>query len=122
VEQANYWRQSYICARESLEWFSQAGIPLVSARSLSRLCKASIVAKFGRAWEFMALRTPEGRLTRIGKEKEAMRHMIWHAIHTNWFEYKAGSHLYHFRFPICYQQEARHETESQSTLKNRDRQ
>jgi hypothetical protein len=91
-------------------------------RGLCLDCARRLVAKFGRAWEFMALRTPEGRLTRIGKEKEAMRHMIWHAIHTNWFEYKAGSHLYHFRFPICYQQEARHETESQSTLKNRDRQ
>ncbi|KAL3801923.1 LOW QUALITY PROTEIN: hypothetical protein ACHAWO_010695 [Cyclotella atomus] len=69
-------------------------------RGLCLDCARRLVAKFGRAWEFMALRTPEGRLTRIGKEKEAMRHMIWHAIHTNWFEYKAGSHLYHFRFPI----------------------
>lgn len=55
----------------------------------------------------MAIRTPEGNLTRIGKEKEAMRHMLWHAIQTNWFEYKAGSQLYHFRFPLRYQREAR---------------
>ena len=33
--------------------------------------------------------------------------MLWHTTQTNWFEYKYGSRLVHFRFPLRYRKLAR---------------
>jgi hypothetical protein len=50
----------------------------------------------------MGVSTSEDSL-RLGKEKEAMRSLLWHATEALWFEYNAGSRLYYFRFPLRYQ-------------------
>lgn len=80
---------------------------VVFLRCLRKDCTARLEHKFGRAWRFMSCTTPSGKLTRIGREKEAIRNLLWHASHASWFEYHCGSHLYHFRFPIHYQRMAR---------------
>jgi hypothetical protein len=76
-------------------------------RGLYKDCITRLKQKFGVAWALMSLRTESGRLSRVGKEKEAMRHMLWHATEASWFEYNRGSKVYHFRFPLRYQKMAR---------------
>jgi hypothetical protein len=75
-------------------------------RGLFKDCIARLKDKFGVAWNLMLLRTESGRLSRVGKEKEAMRHLLWHATEASWFEYNRGSQVYHFRFPLRYQKMA----------------
>ena len=39
---------------------------------------------------------------KFGKDRWAMEGMLWHSAHTSWFDYHAGSRLFHFRFPSRY--------------------
>jgi hypothetical protein len=43
-------------------------------------------------------RAKDGELTKFGKDQEAIAGILWHSIHTSWFEYHAGSRLVFFRF------------------------
>ena len=75
-------------------------------RGLRRDCSAFIESKHGSDW-MTKPRAINAKLTSLGRDLKAMRNMLWHATHTNWFEYKAGSRLVHFRFPIKYRRVAR---------------
>ena len=46
-------------------------------------------------------------MTEVGRYQHALSNLIWHATHTNWFEYQAGSRLAHFHFPKRYRRIAR---------------
>jgi hypothetical protein len=76
-------------------------------RGLFKDCIDRLERKFGRAWRLLPLRTPSGKLTPVAKEKEALRHILWHATEATWFEYLRGSRIHHFRFPFRYQRMAR---------------
>jgi hypothetical protein len=63
----------------------------------------------GDNWCSMPHRHP-GRvnaLTKLGCDQQAISSMLWHASHTTWFEFHAGSRLVHLCFPIRYRQMAR---------------
>jgi len=70
-------------------------------------CRYRLHSKWGATWFNLPVRSKSGKLTNIGREREAMRNLLWHATEASWFEYKAGSRVYHFRFPIRYQRIAR---------------
>ena len=98
TSQDEMWKKRAI----ALDGFRKFGLRLFW-RGLFKDCIDRLYRKFGTAWKLMALRSPSGKLTRVGKEREAMRHLLWHATEASWFEYHAGSRVYHFRFPIRYQ-------------------
>ena len=89
-------------------------------RGLRHDCGTHMRTEHGGQWKTMP-RSKNGKLTKVGRDLHAMRNMLWHSIHTNWFEYKAGSRNIHFRFPIRYRLMARDgvkcffETEGPST-------
>jgi hypothetical protein len=45
-------------------------------------------------------------LTETGQDWLAIAGMLWHATHTNCFEFHAGSRLAHLRFPLWYRASA----------------
>jgi hypothetical protein len=94
------------CEILALSGFRKFGLRLFW-RGLFKDCIARLHSKFGRAWLLMATHSPSGKLTRIGKEREAMTNLLWHATQASWFEYHCGLRVYHFRFPIRYQRMAR---------------
>ena len=57
----------------------------------------------------MPRRYPGGgnALTELGRDQQAISSMLWHASHTTWFEFHAGSRLLHLRLPIRYRPMAR---------------
>lgn len=70
-------------------------------------CIDHLRRKFGSAWASMDRKSPDGKKTKLGHELDAISNLMWHATETSWFEYTAGSRVYHFRFPIRYQKLAR---------------
>lgn len=107
--------------KRALNQFRQLGLQWLW-RMLFGDCLEQLRSKFGEAWEVIILNTPTGevrvrvrdwellplrpplgKLSRVGKEREAMQGLLWHAAEASWFEYNAGSRLYHFRFPLRYQ-------------------
>jgi hypothetical protein len=46
-------------------------------------------------------------LTETGQDWLAIASMLWHATHTNWLEFHAGSRLVHLRFPLRYRASTR---------------
>ena len=58
-------------------------------------------------WCESGLRKKAGKLTELGRDQLAITGMLWHATHTNWFEYKAGTRLYYLSFPVHYRKIAR---------------
>eukprot|EP00956_Cyclotella_meneghiniana_P014553 scaffold21828_cov62-Cyclotella_meneghiniana.AAC.2 len=97
---------------ESLSGFRVMGLQLFR-RALYLDCMDYIEAEYGGNWKadleagVLRERNRNGKLTQLGKELEAVRNILWHANETNWFEYKSGSRLHHFRFPIRFRREAR---------------
>ncbi len=61
-----------------------------------------MVDSYGPEWTSKP-REIDGVPTQLGRDQAAIMGMLWHATHTNWFEYKAGSRVYHLRFPLRYQ-------------------
>ncbi len=49
----------------------------------------------------------DGEVTKVGKDQRGIAGILWHATHTNWFEFHDGLHLVHLRFPIRYCEMAR---------------
>ena len=90
----------------ALKGFRKLGLRLFW-RSLYKDCIDRLHRKFSRAWPLMSQRTASGKLTRVGREREAMSNLLWHACNASWFEYHCGSQVYHFRFPLRYQKMAR---------------
>ena len=76
-------------------------------KGLRHDCAEFLVDKYGKEWSTRARKTSDGKLTELGRDQHAIMNIIWHATHTNWFEFKAGSKLVHLRFPVRYQKIAR---------------
>ncbi len=70
-------------------------------RSLMEDCLAYVRRTYGSTWGGTR-RTKEGHLTRLGRDRQALSGVLWHAAHTSCFEYPAGSRLVHIRFPMHY--------------------
>ena len=75
-------------------------------RGLRRDCFDYMCQEHGEEWS-TSRRRVDGKMTAVGRDQHAISNLIWHATHTNWFEYQAGSRLVHFRFPPRYQRMAR---------------
>ena len=65
-------------------------------------CIQRLRENYGPEW-FKLPRMKGGRYTDVGIEVEALSNIMWHATEANWFEYKSGSALHYFRFPLFYQ-------------------
>ena len=77
-------------------------------RGLVEDCSKFMRSEHGKDWkERGARRDATGKLTELGRDLAAIAGMLWHAGHTTWFEFNAGSRLVHFRFPPRYRKEAR---------------
>ena len=48
-------------------------------------------------------RVENGQATDLSVEIHALNAVLWHSTQGNWFEYKSGSALHYFRFPVFYQ-------------------
>ncbi len=75
-------------------------------RSLMEDCLAYVRRTYGSTWGGTC-HTKEGHLTWLGRDLQALSGVLWHAAHTSWFEYTAGSRLVHICFPAHYQGMAR---------------
>jgi hypothetical protein len=65
-------------------------------------------SEHGKDWRESGIRREaSGKLLELAKDLAAITGMLWHAGHTTWFEFNAGSRLVHFRFPERYRREAR---------------
>jgi hypothetical protein len=77
-------------------------------RGLRRDCTWYMQETHSEDWCSMLCRHPGGgnTLTELGLDQQAISSMLWHASHTTWFEFHAGSRLVHHCFPIKYRQMA----------------
>ncbi|MGB1701331.1 MAG: hypothetical protein ACPHRO_15345, partial [Nannocystaceae bacterium] len=76
-------------------------------RSLRRDCFDFLRFTHGDDWSKGARSTELGAESALGRDVRIVRTILWHATHTNWFEYGAGSRLAFFRFPLKYSRIAR---------------
>ena len=74
-------------------------------RGLVRDCSKYMERVHGLAWSGR-LRGKGGMLPETGQDRLAIAGMLWHATHTNWFEFHAGSRLVHLRFLLRYRASA----------------
>ena len=74
---------------------------------LLRDCSDYLASAYGAGWARQLRRKRGGERTELARDQDAITSMLWHSTHTNWFEFKAGSRLVHFRFPARYRKEAR---------------
>jgi len=75
-------------------------------RSLLRHCTSFMRGRHGVNWMSMPRRAAEG-FSELGRDWTAIVSLLWHSTQTDWFDYKAGSRVAHFRFPPRYQKLAR---------------
>jgi hypothetical protein len=61
----------------------------------------------GANWHMRPQSWHDRELTEIGMDQRAIAEILWHATHTNWFEFHAGLHLVHLHFPIRYREMAK---------------
>lgn len=71
-------------------------------KTLRKDCIARLRKNYGEDWMNLP-REKDGQPTKLGIEIQALSNIMWHATECNWFEYKSGSALHYFRFPIFYQ-------------------
>jgi hypothetical protein len=62
--------------------------------------------RHGIDWASRPRRAREG-ITECARNQTAIISLLWHSTQTDWFEYKAGSRVAHFRFPSRYRKLAR---------------
>jgi hypothetical protein len=53
------------------------------------------------------LQSKDGMSMELGRDWEVIAGMLWHNVHTTWFDSHAGSRLVHLRFPILFRTMAR---------------
>lgn len=94
------------CKARAWNGFREFGLRMFR-KALYRDCMMYLETEFTRNWKLMSTRSDSGKLTRLGKELEAIRNILWHACQASWFEYHRGSRVHHFRFPIRYRTIAR---------------
>jgi hypothetical protein len=71
-------------------------------KKLREDCTARLRKNYGENWIDLP-REKDGEPTKLGIEIQAMATILWHSTECTWFEYKSGSSLHYFRFPIFYQ-------------------
>ena len=71
-------------------------------RALRRDSVRFMRSTHGREWSKLPKKNERGQVTEVARDQQAICSMLWHATQTNWFEYKCGSRLVHFRFPLRY--------------------
>jgi hypothetical protein len=76
-------------------------------RGLAHDCSMHMQRTHGEKWHTRPRSRRDGELTKVGKDQCAIAGILWHATHTNWFEFHAGLRLVHLRFPIRYRKMAR---------------
>jgi hypothetical protein len=79
----------------------------VFRRALYLDCLDYLQATYGEDWQTLEQKKGQYRLTKLGKDTEAVRNILWHASETSFFEYHAGSRLHFFRWPDRYKKMAR---------------
>jgi len=75
-------------------------------KSLLRDCIRFMKERHGSDWTSMPRKAREG-ITECARDQTAIITLLWHSTQTDWFEYKAGSRVAHFRFPTRYRKMAR---------------
>ena len=71
-------------------------------------CVQHMAESHGKDWSTKPRKVAKGgTINELGRDRDAIANMLWHSMHTTWFEYNAGSHLIHFRSPKQYRKEAR---------------
>ena len=75
-------------------------------RALRRDAGAYLSDTYGEEW-WLKPRKEGNKPTPLSRDQHAIANMIWHATHSNWFEFKAGSRVVHLRFPLRYREIAR---------------
>ena len=86
---------------KALSGFRKFGLRIFM-RGLRHDCHAYMAKEHGVDWCKSGVRKKLGKLTQLGRDQLAITGLLWHATHTNWFEYKAGTRIYHLRFPVRY--------------------
>ena len=76
-------------------------------RTVRRDCWRHMADEHGPDWTRRPRLSKEGKVTHLGRDQHAVCSIIWHAAHSDWFEYKCGSRLVYFRFPPRYRKVAR---------------
>ena len=76
-------------------------------RALRRDASQFMAREHGPMWATKARRNRNGSLTKSGRDQHAICGMLWHATNASWFDYRCGSRLIHFRFPLRYREMAR---------------
>jgi hypothetical protein len=66
-------------------------------RGLARDCVMYMRSMHGPSWGTLPQKR-DGVLTELGRDQEAVLDMLWHAMHTSWFDYHTGSRLVLLRF------------------------
>ncbi len=91
-------------------------------KTLRKDCITRLRKNYGTDW-INQPRMKDGHPTKLGIEIQALSDIMWHATECNWFEYKSGSALHYFRFPLFYQGIAKEgvrvyfETEGPTTMR-----
>ena len=73
---------------------------------LVRDCVRFMREQHGDDWVAKPRHAEEG-ITELGRDQKAITEMLWHSVQSDWFEYRAGSKVVHFRFPKRYRKLAR---------------
>ncbi len=89
-----------------LTGFQKLGLRLFMC-GLVEDCIAHMKEAHGPAWMGKSRRHQDGVLTELGRDQAGIVNLLWHSIHTNWFEFNAGSRLVHLRFPLRYRRMAK---------------
>ena len=71
-------------------------------KKLRKACVKRLQTNYGVDW-MLEPRVDQGKATDLSVEIHALSNILWHATEADWFEYKSGSALHYFRFPLFYQ-------------------
>ena len=77
----------------ALAGFRKFGLVLFM-KALRHDSASFLVETHGPDWQTLP-RIKDGKATQLGRDQHAITNMIWHTTHVNWFEYQAGSRLFH---------------------------
>jgi hypothetical protein len=76
-------------------------------RTLYLDCLEYLEESYGSNWQSLDQKKGRYRLTKVGRDRDAIRNILWHANETSFFEYHAGSRLHFFQWPKKYRKMAR---------------
>jgi hypothetical protein len=76
-------------------------------RALYLDCLEYLEDTYGEGWQSLDQKKGRYRLTKVGRDRDAICKILWHANETSFFEYHAGSRLHFFCWPEKYRKMAR---------------